>query len=572
MTRWIRQTLRGLRALVRRRGDDAGFDDELREYLVGERRREGRAGLDRAEALRAARAELGVRRRSTTMSRTSVGEPARERLGRRPLCRSRVESLARLHAGGSHDARPGHRREHRDVSMLDAVVLRKLSVPRPKSFRTVRKCSAGRARSGQRLRTIPALLVSRITRLQQALVTPGSLAATTGTNRFSARLQDGQRTTVDLQLVSGNYFETLRVQPVRGRALTIEDTTERALRSQSSASVLEASAERSGRRNWTDARDQPGHRDGRGHCPSGFGGVWLDDGPDLWLPVTLQPVIQHRTNTGIYGAVDTTQSFLDQDRIAWLNLVGRTGREERRLAETLLQTENRLAVADFAGVRRKMPTNASRCRRTHSRSSSLSHGFSRLRARQSTTLLALMGLLSLILLLTAANVANLMLVRASRRRRETAVRVALGATTSRIVALGAHRALLLAGLGGAAGVLAAGWSRTPARKTADRHVEPAARRFFTGPADTGVRACRINGDRDRLRRGASAPRGARWRFRVLGPQRAGDDRARRASRHAAVRRPSTRAVGGDRLCRHAPEPIAARIWCGSTPASRPSTS
>ncbi len=89
----------------------------------------------------------------------------------------------------------------------------------------------------------------------------------------------------------------------------------------------------------------------------------------------------------------------------------------------------------------------------------LSHGFSRLRARQSTTLLALMGLLSLILLLTAANVANLMLVRASRRRRETAVRVALGATTSRIVAYVLVEALLLAGLGGAAGVLAAGWSR-----------------------------------------------------------------------------------------------------------------
>lgn len=88
----------------------------------------------------------------------------------------------------------------------------------------------------------------------------------------------------------------------------------------------------------------------------------------------------------------------------------------------------------------------------------LSHGFSRLRARQSTTLLALMGLLSLILLLTAANVANLMLVRASRRRRETAVRVALGATTSRIVAYVLVEALLLASLGGAAGVIAAGWA------------------------------------------------------------------------------------------------------------------
>ena len=70
-----------------------------------------------------------------------------------------------------------------------------------------------------------------------------------------------------------------------------------------------------------------------------------------------------------------------------------------------------------------------------------------------------MGLLSLILLLTAANVANLMLVRAGRRRRETAVRVALGATTGRIVGQVFAEAFLLAGLGGCAGLVAAGWSR-----------------------------------------------------------------------------------------------------------------
>jgi predicted permease len=196
-----------------------------------------------------------------------------------------------------------------------------------------------------------------------------------------------------------------------------------------------------------------------GVAPPEFGGLWLDNGADVWLPLTLQPTIQHRTNNSTYGDVDTTRSFLGQDRIAWLNLFGRTRRAERRLADTLLRDENRLALADFAfGA----ASNASERESMQSQSlalADLAHGFSRLRANQSTTLLALMGLLSLILLLTAANVANLMLVRAGRRRRETAVRVALGATTGRIVGQVFAEAFLLAGLGGCAGLVAAGWSR-----------------------------------------------------------------------------------------------------------------
>ena len=155
----------------------------------------------------------------------------------------------------------------------------------------------------------------------------------------------------------------------------------------------------------------------------------------------------------------------------------------------------------------------------------LSHGFSRLRARQSTTLLALMGLLSLILLLTAANVANLMLVRASRRRRETAVRVALGATTSRIVGYVLVEAVLLASLGGAAGVLAAGWSRHVLAKqlTGTSSILPDG--FSLDLRTVMFAIFGSSAHRDRLRRGTRAPRGTRWQSRFGRPQRA-DERAR----------------------------------------------
>jgi predicted permease len=462
MTRWIRQTLRGLRALVRRRDERRDLDDELREYLAESVDAKVAAGLDPADALRAARAELG----SPAAIHDYVQDVGWEsrllnvwddvRYAARGLKASPGFTLAVLATLGL-----GIGVNTAMFSMLDAVVLRKLSVPAAEELFALYE-NAPRAvpdpvsGSGRYLR----FSYPRYTRLEQALGTHGSLAATTGTNRFSARLQDGQRITVDLQLVSGNYFETLRVQSVRGRVLTTVDTTE-------NAPAVAVVSDGFWKRQLSGADDAIGRTleinkvivTVVGVAPSGFGGVWLDDSPDLWLPVTQQPVIQHRTNTSTYGAVDATRSFLDQDRIAWLNLVGRARRDERRLAETLLQTENRLALADFAEGAAENARERESMQGHTLALEPLSHGFSRLRARQSTTLLALTGLLSLILLLTAANVANLMLVRASRRRRETAVRVALGATTSRIVTFVLVEALLLAGLGGAAGVLAAGWSR-----------------------------------------------------------------------------------------------------------------
>jgi hypothetical protein len=59
MTRRICRTLAGLRALVRRREDDRDFDDELQQYLASSVDAKIAAGLDRVEARRAARAEMG---------------------------------------------------------------------------------------------------------------------------------------------------------------------------------------------------------------------------------------------------------------------------------------------------------------------------------------------------------------------------------------------------------------------------------------------------------------------------------------------------------------------------------
>ena len=150
-----------------------------------------------------------------------------------------------------------------------------------------------------------------------------------------------------------------------------------------------------------------------------------------------------------------------------------------------------------------------------------------------TPLLVLLGAVGLMLLIACANVGNLVLVRASARRRDLAVRSALGAGRGRLVRQMLTESLVLAALGGMVGI-AFGIAGT---QLLERFQPAGLLRVTTFPVDTSVIAFAI---------AATAAAGMLFGlFPVLLTRRAGlGEVLREAGRNGGTGRRAGRAVGG----------------------------
>jgi len=346
-------------------------------------------------------------------------------------------------------------------TLLDAVVLKPLPLPAVDELTTFYEIGPEGAAdltggTGRFLR----FSYPRFKRLEEALGSSGSLAAVTRGARFVVRLPgSAQAQFLSAQLVSERYFETLGVAAARGRTITADDTrpggdAQAAVVSDGLATRLlggpDAAVGRSIAINGVTVTVV-------GVAPAGFVGLWTDSESDIWLPLALQHQLHYDNNSSSYTRIDQDRPWADEDAVAWLTLVARIPRAGRARAITALAAANQQGVAELASLVDNPKSRAAMAAHRLG-TEPFARGFSGLRARFADALFALAAMVAVVLLVTCANVANLLLARAAGRTRDIAIRISLGATTGRLVRQCLAESLALTALGAAAGLVLSRWA------------------------------------------------------------------------------------------------------------------
>ena len=253
------------------------------------------------------------------------------------------------------------------------------------------------------------------------------------------------------ELVSGNFFEVLGVRPWAGRLFTQDDDRTPGAHP---VAVLSYSY-------WESRFNKDPNLIGKtilvneqpltvlGVTPPGFYGVNLSSNPDVRVPLMMTPV---------FSPLPPTR--LQSRRHQWLTLMAR-----RKPDVTPEQAQAALGVL-YKQIRefeaQQLPASVSTFDREQFLAVRIAalpgdQGFRHLQTEMRTSLWLLFGATCAVLLILCANLANLMMARATVRAQETAVRLALGAGRLRLLRQWLTEGVVLAVIGGAVGVFIALW-------------------------------------------------------------------------------------------------------------------